>query len=333
MKHAISVLGFSYTLRPVEINDATFIVEIRTGHADRSQYIHAISQDVSLQEDWIKKYYERDGDYYFVIENILTGKREGLISIYDIDQCKKTAEWGRWIILPESLCAIESVYLMYKVAFEILGLESVYSRTIKDNIAVVSFHDSLGAMNKGVLIDEFEIDGKKFDAIKHLVYRETWEKSVLVKTEKIAKMIHDKVLKQEVTKMDFHHIGVATKDITTELVFWEMLGYVVEGEYFKDELQGIRGIFIVARNQPRLELLENLPTAHTLDRWLEKGVKFYHFAYLVEDIDAIISLYTKKFRGKVISPKKPSVAFGLRNICFIMFSNGLIIELIENNVV
>lgn len=43
---------------------------------------------------------------------------------------------------PESLCSTESVCLMYRIAFEVLGLESVYSRTIKDNTSVVSFHDS-----------------------------------------------------------------------------------------------------------------------------------------------------------------------------------------------
>jgi len=90
-------------------------------------------------------------------------------------------------------------------------------------------------------------------------------------------------------------------------------------------------VFIVAKNQPRLELLENLPESRTMESWLKKGIKFYHYAYLVDDIDESIVLYTNRFRGKLISPKKPSVAFGLRNICFIMFANGFVIELIEKN--
>lgn len=331
MKHSISISGFSYLLRPAQIEDSSFIVETRTKDADRNKYIHAISQDVSFQEAWMKKYYERAGDYYFIVENLLTGRPEGLIGIYDVDQDRKTAEWGRWVVLPESLCATESVYLMYRVAFEILGLESVYSRTIKENQAVVSFHDSLGAMNKGVLADAFEIEGKTYDAVEHLTDRELWNKSILPKAEKIAKMVYEKMFRREISKMDFHHIGVATREVESEKKIWDALGYISEGDYFSDELQGIRGLFMVAKNQPRIELLENLPSSKTLDLWLDKGVKFYHFAYLVDDIDSMIVLYTRKFRGKLISPKKPSVAFGLKNICFIMFANGLIIELIERN--
>ncbi len=331
MKHSISISGFSYSLRPAEAEDARFIVELRTGHVDRSRYIHAVSSDISVQESWMRDYYERTGDYYFIVENILTGKPEGLIGIYDLDYDRKTAEWGRWIVMPESVCAIESVYLMYRVAFEVLGLESVYSRTVRENTAVVSFHDSLGAINKGIVVDAFELNGKKCDAVEHYVDEEIWKNIVLPKSEKIAKMIYEKMLKQEIAKMDFHHIGVATREIETEKKFFEMLGYVVEGEYFVDELQGIRGVFMTTKNQPRLELLENLPASKTLDLWLGKGIKFYHFAYFVDDIDSKIHLYTKKFSGKLISPKKPSVAFGLKNICFIMFANGLIIELIERN--
>ncbi len=330
MKHAISISGYSYLLRPAEIEDAGFIVDVRAGHSERNRYIHAVSRDVSLQEDWMKKYYERDNDYYFVIENMLTGKPEGLVGIYDIDQQKKIAEWGRWIILPESLAAVESAYLMYRVAFEILGLESVYSRTVKDNVAVVSFHDSFGALNKGILPGEFEIEGVKYDAVEHFVDREIWSSgSMAKKAEMIVKMMHDRFLKQEISKMEFHHIGIATRSIDTEQKIWEMVGYVLEKSFFEDSLQGVKGIFLVSKNQPRLELLENLPSSHTLDVWLEKGVKFYHFAYLVDDIDVAIHLYTRKFRGRIVSPKRPSVAFNSREICFIMFSNGLIIELIE----
>lgn len=83
----------------VEIGDADFIIKVRTGYAERSKYVHAISSDISVQQSSIKDYYTREGDYYFVIENQLTDQREGLISIYNFDSEKKIAEWGRWIVL------------------------------------------------------------------------------------------------------------------------------------------------------------------------------------------------------------------------------------------
>ncbi len=329
MKHNISKSGYSYSLRPAEIADSDFIVEIRTGDAYRNRHIHALSSEVSQQRDWMRKYYEREGDYYFVVENLFTGRREGLIGIYDVDRDRNIAEWGRWVLLPDSLAATESVDLACKIAFEKLGLDGLYSRTIKDNEPVVSFHDSLGAMNMGTLRDEFEIGGRKLDAVKHVIDRETWKGVVSIKSEKICRMIYDRMLGREIAKMTFHHIGIAAKDMVTETRVWETLGYRAEGAAFEDAQQGIRGMFVVAHNQPRLEIMENLPNATTLDAWLGKGVKFYHFAYLVDNIDDAIVLFTKKCGGKLISPKKKSVAFDRENICFIIFFNGLVIELIE----
>jgi RimJ/RimL family protein N-acetyltransferase len=329
MRNNISISGLAFKLRPVELADASFIVDIRTKDKGRSEYIHPISSDASIQEEWIKKYFTRDDDYYFVIENLITGKNEGLIGIYNIDPANKIAEWGRWILYPESLGAAESAYLIYLVAFEKLGLKSLFSRTVKDNKNVVSFHDSFGAIKKQIIHGAFDIDGKKYDAVEHFVDIDTWENIIRTKAENIAKMIYDKLLKQEIGKMELHHIGVATKEILPELEFWKRLGYQKEGEFFEDNLQGIRGVFITAKNQPRLELLENLPISKTLDVWLEKGIKFYQFAYTVEDINETANMYISKFRAKMISSQKPAAAFESRNICFLMFSNGMIIELIE----
>lgn len=36
---------------------------------------------------------------------------------------------------------------------------------------------------------------------------------------------------------------------------------------------------MTAKNQPRIELLENISGSHTLDAWLAKGIKFYHFVH------------------------------------------------------
>ena len=86
MKHNITVEGFGYRLRPVEIEDAEFIIAVRLEDAKRNRYIHTISEDVNIQKEWIENYLKRENDYYFVIENKITDKPEGLISIYEIKQ-------------------------------------------------------------------------------------------------------------------------------------------------------------------------------------------------------------------------------------------------------
>lgn len=128
--------------------------------------------------------------------------------------------------------------------------------------------------------------------------------------------------------MKFHHIGVATRQIEKELPLYLLLGYEKEGSIFEDDLQGVRGIFLTAEGQPRLELLENLPGCHTLDTPLRQNQKLYHAAYCVEDIEQAMNLLIRN-RAKVISPLKKSAYFGKR-ICFLMLPNMMMLELVED---
>ncbi len=132
----------------------------------------------------------------------------------------------------------------------------------------------------------------------------------------------------DLSLLEFHHIGIATKNLAREEKFYRLLGYVDENNSFEDPIQGVRGKFLVTPNQPRLELLENLDGSDTLTPWLEQGVKMYHLAYFVDDIHAKISELTAN-RAKLISDPVPAVAFDNRLIVFLMLPNRALIELIE----
>lgn len=173
MRHTIELEGFAFRLRPIGDEDAEFVVQLRTD-TERSRYIHATSNRVEDQLAWFADYYERQGDYYFVIERRQDNVREGMISIYEIDATQTTAEWGRWILRPGSLAAIESAWLMYRVAFENLMLGSVYSRTVAANDAVVSFHDSCGITDRKMLPNCFDLNGQRYDAVMHRITLEEW---------------------------------------------------------------------------------------------------------------------------------------------------------------
>lgn len=192
MRHNISVEGFAFRLRPICDTDAPFVVELRS-NPQLNRYIHSNSSKIEDQLRWFSDYYEREGDFYFVVES-LDGTPEGLISIYELDKSALCAEWGRWVMKPESLAAVESVFLMYRAAFERLGLKMVYSRTVADNSRVVSFHDSCDIPDRRVLSEHFELDGKKFDAIEHRVRRETWEK-ISAKLENLSKQTARRISK------------------------------------------------------------------------------------------------------------------------------------------
>jgi len=126
---------------------------------------------------------------------------------------------------------------------------------------------------------------------------------------------------------EFHHIGYATASVEAEQGFFSFLGYQQEGLKFVDPVQGITGCFLTGPG-PRIELLENLPGSTTLSPWLAAGVRMYHIAAEVDNLQDGLD-WARRERGKVIVPPVPAVAFGGRRISFVAFRNGMILELIE----
>ncbi|SAL61395.1 VOC family protein [Caballeronia telluris] len=127
---------------------------------------------------------------------------------------------------------------------------------------------------------------------------------------------------------DFHHVGYATASMAREREFFEFAGYQIEADSFEDPVQGIAGCFLTGPG-PRIELLENLPGSRTLTPWLDAGIKIYHFAYCVDDIETALA-WARTHRGKVTVPPVPAVAFGGRSISFVMFRTGFMFEFIDS---
>ena len=128
-------------------------------------------------------------------------------------------------------------------------------------------------------------------------------------------------------EFSLHHIGVVTRGIEEELPIFEMLGYCKTSEIFIEPGQKVRGLFIAAPGQPVLELLENMENGGPLAGALAKGIKFYHFAYAVPDVDKALERLLALCRAKVIVPANEGVYF--KRICFVMLPNMMLVELIE----
>ncbi|MBX3678156.1 MAG: GNAT family N-acetyltransferase [Rhodocyclaceae bacterium] len=173
MKHDLILEGHAFRLRPIFDEDAVRIVELRS-NPTLNRYLHASAGLVEEQLAWLAGYYDRLGDYYFAVECRTDHHFEGLVAIYDIDTSTKCGEWGRWILRQGSLAAVESAWLIYRVGFDLLGLDQVLCRTVADNVQVVSFHDSCGITERRLLPKHFTLDGHILDAIEHRLDRETW---------------------------------------------------------------------------------------------------------------------------------------------------------------
>ena len=173
MRHNIVIDGLAFRLRPIADSDASFVINLRSDPT-LSRFLHATPLIVENQLSWQAQYYERPGDWYFVLEHRCDSKPEGLISLYDHNTQKRSAEWGRWILRPNSLAAVESAWLIYRCAFEQLDLSEVYCRTVADNQSVVSFHDSCGISKRTLLPSHFNLNGRTLDAVEHRVDEVTW---------------------------------------------------------------------------------------------------------------------------------------------------------------
>lgn len=172
MRHNLRLEGFRYGLRPIGEADARFVADLRSD-PELGAWLHRTSGRVEDQAAWLHAYFDRPGDYYFIVEDLESREPVGTIGVYDSDG--RTAEWGRWLIRKEVPAAVESALLVYRTAFEGVGLGAVYCRTVAENAKVVSFHDSSGAERVRTLEKHFSLDGVEHDAFEHRVDRGRWD--------------------------------------------------------------------------------------------------------------------------------------------------------------
>ena len=145
MKHSVVLIGYNCRLRPVEISDSPFIVNIRNQPFAAGK-IHATSASIPDQEAWIRRYFERSGDYYWIIENASTGASIGAIGLYDITEDNREGMPGRWVMIPQrEIMAMAPIMLMYSFAFDCLHLNRLVLTVMPGNRRVRRFHELLGA--------------------------------------------------------------------------------------------------------------------------------------------------------------------------------------------
>ena len=133
--------GRCVSLRSVTLDDAEFIVALRNKEINTS-FINRTSTDVNKQIEWMESEAQDASSHYFMILN-MSGLLIGTISLYNI--LKSHGEFGRWICNGSSLESLESALLIHQYAFDVLGLKTVYTRTLANNHKVVNFHRKFGA--------------------------------------------------------------------------------------------------------------------------------------------------------------------------------------------
>jgi RimJ/RimL family protein N-acetyltransferase len=172
MQHTIQAEGFGVRLRPVRMDDAPFIVWLRNlDHAKGRVGDSAI--DPASQKAWLKAYFDRPGDYYFIIETT-AGSAVGAYGIYDVKG--SSAESGRWVIRPDVPAAVPSAVLAFDIAFDRLGLIEVRVTTVATNRSVLSLNRKFGFRQTGITKSGQRIGGQAVDLVHFLLDGKDWPK-------------------------------------------------------------------------------------------------------------------------------------------------------------
>jgi RimJ/RimL family protein N-acetyltransferase len=172
MRHTQEAEGFGVRLRPVRLEDAGFIVWLRNLEHARGR-VGDSATDGAAQEQWLRAYFEREGDYYFVIET-QGAIAVGAYGIYDLTG--ESAESGRWIIRPELPAAIPSAMLAFEIAFERLALRELRVKTIATNRTVLSLNRKFGFRQTRIEPGAQLIGGQLVDQVHFVLEAEDWRK-------------------------------------------------------------------------------------------------------------------------------------------------------------
>jgi len=159
-------------LRPVRLDDAAFIVWLRNLDYVKG-YVGDSAANTAGQEAWLRNYFEREGDYYFIVETS-GGIPLGTHGIYDVKG--DSAEQGRQIIRPEVVAGVPTAILATDLAFSRLGLSKLRSNSVSTNRAVLSLHRKSGFKELGIKRSAQIIGGRPVDLVQFLLTAEQWFK-------------------------------------------------------------------------------------------------------------------------------------------------------------
>jgi RimJ/RimL family protein N-acetyltransferase len=152
------------------MEDAAFIVWLRNLEHVKGK-IGDSAVDVPSQRTWLEAYFEREGDYYFIIET-LSGIPVGTHSLYDISN--GSAELGRWVIRPGVQAAVPSHMVAFTIAFEELHLNALRNATVASNVPVLSISRRFGFEKVTFEQGGRVIGGKPVDMVHFILTAEKW---------------------------------------------------------------------------------------------------------------------------------------------------------------
>ena len=152
-------------LRPLQVSDAELTYQWR--RAERAKYLNKAASSVLDQVKWIES--RPASELNFIIE-LNNGLPVGMISLINIDHINHHAESGRFLIGDEDAvkgipAAVESMKLLYEIAFDVLNLVRISGTVAENNTLMIKWQKYLGMKEEGRLRNHLCRDGQYFNAV------------------------------------------------------------------------------------------------------------------------------------------------------------------------
>lgn len=159
------LLGQHVNLRPLRIEDAELTLAWRQG--GRTTFLNRGAQTVPEQMAWIES---RPADELNFIIELHSGQPVGMLSLIGIDTVNRRAEPARFLIGDPAAvqgvpAAVESMKLLYQLAFDDLKLQRIYGTVASDNRLMIKWQKFLGMHEEGRLRRHYFLDGHFQDAV------------------------------------------------------------------------------------------------------------------------------------------------------------------------
>ncbi len=180
MRHSLTTQGFGIRLRPVQIDDAPFIVWLRNQDFVLGR-VGDSAADIASQEQWLNKYFEREGDYYFIVET-LKGIPLGTYSIYNLNGT--SAEIGRLIIRHGVSAGIPASYLLLELFFSQIGVTRIHAESVAGNFGVHSLLRKYGFRESKAARTTRVIGGQVVNMLQFVLRIEDWPSALARGTPK-----------------------------------------------------------------------------------------------------------------------------------------------------
>ena len=137
----IRITGNATILEEATPDDAEIMCKLRNDPNNNRFLSSTKPITVPEQQEWMRSKAKKMDNIDFKIIDKKTGEVCGLVAIYDVKN--HVAEFGRYICT-KPLQSMEAEYLVLKFGFDIMYLDMMYCRTMKDNKFVWNQHYKYG---------------------------------------------------------------------------------------------------------------------------------------------------------------------------------------------